>query len=154
MLRDDILMRQIRRMVDALLHVVSLQKKGEHTQVLDETDDLLHQQLGLKVQLAERMSLETLEMVLSIGGKIDLDRSLLCGALLANRVVSHRARGSFAKAEQVSLLVKGLCLASKEQLQHKADSRSRHEENEEDSQVHRDRLSLLSQMEKAIKNVQ
>jgi len=93
-LNDDILMRQIRKLVDGLLRYAALLKEGAYTVVLEETDDLLGKMLGLRTSLAERMTYETLQMALSSSSTPSLERTLLCGALLAVRADAHRAAGA------------------------------------------------------------
>ncbi|MCP4500739.1 MAG: hypothetical protein GY822_12330 [Deltaproteobacteria bacterium] len=140
-------MRQVRQMVDALLHIASLQKKAQHQEVLDDTGDLLAQLLGLKANLAERMSPQTLEMVLLQGGRFDLNRSLICGALLAARFNSHRRLGSTGTALQVSKLVRMLQKQTKAALALNQENRHVHEDNDVKNRAREEQMLLLEQME-------
>lgn len=150
MLRDDILIRQIRQMAAAIFRLAGLQEEKKDQEVLDESDDFLAKMLGLKTQLAEQMSPDTLRMALQMNGKFDLDRSLLCGALLATRWVSHLRQGKIDKANRVKDLVKMLHNECDTELIRLASFSQSNDDNTEKNAHQKDRETLFLQLKHAI----
>lgn len=92
MLRDDMLMRQIRKMMDAILRAVKLKRAKDLPAAEQTLDDMLQGALGLSPAMVRALDANTLLGMLSPAGELDRERATALGLVLAAqaRVVESR----------------------------------------------------------------
>lgn len=93
MLRDDMLMRQIRKMITAILRAVKLTRVKDLPAAEQTLDGILESELGLSPTMARALDANTLLAMLSPGGVLDRERAVALGLVLSQlaRVLEHSA---------------------------------------------------------------
>ena len=91
MLRDDVLMRQIRKLVEALLAAARHRREKDQPRAESTVDDVIESELGLSVALLEAVAPSTLLDLVSPGGALDVERALALGLLLAEKAAATGA---------------------------------------------------------------
>lgn len=85
MLRDDLLMRQIRKMMDAILRAVKLTRAKDIPAAEQTLDDMLENALGLSPAMVRSLDAHTLLEMLSPAGEVDRERVTALGLVLAQQ---------------------------------------------------------------------
>ncbi len=99
MLRDDLLIRQIRKLVQGLLQAARLRREKDAARAEHTLDDILAGELGLSSAMVRALTGETLLDLLSPGGELDRERALTLGLVLAERARASLAKGAPREAD-------------------------------------------------------
>lgn len=97
MLRDDVIMRQIRKLVAGLVRAARFRREQDLVQAGQTLDDVLEDELGLSPAIVRAVTANTLLDMLSPGGVVDEGRALALGFLLAERGRAAAAAGAVSE---------------------------------------------------------
>lgn len=110
MLKDDLLIRQIRAFTAALLRIKS-QKQMEPADILDDLGELFDELFGLKAKIALGLDAAALVRLLSPAGVFDKDRGRALVALLRLQAQAAEDLGHQAAARRHRAQIEALCCA-------------------------------------------
>src|SRR6266404_3686941 len=85
MIKDDYILREIERLVQALAKIFKLHKQGENDEALAAIDDAFLDLVGLDRELVEMISLKDLLALMKLGIDLDITRCLVIADLLKAR---------------------------------------------------------------------
>lgn len=91
MLRDDVILRQIRQLVEALLRAAHLRREKDTPAAEETVDDIIEDASGLSLELLRAVTPATLLDLLSPAGVLPPSRALAIGLALAEKASLREA---------------------------------------------------------------
>ena len=111
--RDDVILRMIRQLVEALLNLRRVRRERGDAVALDEVDDVIQRYAGVPAALVAAATPDTLLALLSPAGQLDVERALGLARILDEQAALHAAVGDAPAAAAVADKARALDAAAR-----------------------------------------